>query len=209
MNGDRLSVIGAEEEAGVPAVEDFGVGRRRPPATRAGVTRKATLAEADGTPVDFYITLNRYPDGRPCEVFAKATNGHQGSCDSLCRLFSLLLQHAVPLASICRQLERSHFPPFGMVPGLGFVRSFSDLLARWVQSQCAAYPVSKSPNGEKGDTRDDIGGTDAGGASGAGIATAGGVASLEGTGCGSASHPPSEGAGGLLEPEGGEQPLSH
>lgn len=85
--------------------------------------------------MDFYITLNFYPDGRPCEVFTKATHGYQGWCDAICRLMSLLLQHGVPVEAICRQLEHAHFSPCGMVPGFGFARSFPDYLARWIIEQ--------------------------------------------------------------------------
>ena len=109
--------------------------RERPPLERDGVTHKVTLREATGEAVDFYITLNRYPDGRPCEVFVKASRGYQGWTDVLSRLVSLLLQHGVPLDAICRQLEYAHFTPCGMVPEFGFARSFPDYLARWMQAQ--------------------------------------------------------------------------
>ena len=122
--------------------------RERPPMDRVGVTHKVTLylsAGALGTgqaldgqksqAVDFYITLNRYADGRPCEVFVKATNGYQGWCDAICRLTSLALQHGVPADSIIRQLENSQFPPSGRVPGFGFVGSFPDYLAKWLKKE--------------------------------------------------------------------------
>lgn len=113
----------------------YDVVRQRPPVDRAGVTHKVTLYEPDGAKVNFYITLNCYPDGRPCEVFTKATGCYQGWADVVCRLASLLLQQGVPLETVCRQLERAHFAPFGMVPAFGFARSFPDYLARWIQKQ--------------------------------------------------------------------------
>ncbi len=132
--------------------------RERPATNRQGVTHKVTLGEplhqskdgggqaagapeasprcpADGGAVEFYVTLNRYPDGRPCEVFTKATNGYQGWCDAICRLISLLLQHGVATDAICRQLRHAHFAPFGLVAGSGFARSFPDYLARWLMGQ--------------------------------------------------------------------------
>ena len=121
--------------------------RERPPMDRWGVTHKVTLygpqQQSDGphaagqaqAAVDFYVTLNRYPDGRPCEVFVRTGGGHQGWCDAIGRLVSLLLQHGVPMGAVCRQLEFAHFAPFGMVPGFGFARSFTDYLARWMKSQ--------------------------------------------------------------------------
>ena len=39
--------------------------RQRPPDDRAGVTRRYRLSA-----VDLHVTLNRYADGRPCELFA-------------------------------------------------------------------------------------------------------------------------------------------
>jgi hypothetical protein len=109
--------------------------RERPATDRQGITHKVTLGESPDDRTDFYITLNRYPDGRPCEVFAKATGGYQGWCDCLARLMSLLLQHGVPVAVMCGQLERAHFPPFNMVPGARHARSFPDYLARWMEGQ--------------------------------------------------------------------------
>jgi len=109
--------------------------RERPARDRSGVTHKVTLGESPDERTDFYITLNRYPDGRPCEVFAKATKGYQGWCDALCRLMSLLLQHGIEPKAICRQLAFSHFAPFGRVPGFGFARSFPDYLARWIERE--------------------------------------------------------------------------
>jgi hypothetical protein len=111
-------------------------GRMKPPGERLGMTHKVTLGEHPEAPTDFYITLNRFPDGRLCEVFTKATNGYQGWCDAVSRLVSLLLQHGVPLEAICEQLRHAHFAPCGRVPHFGFARSFVDYLVRWMESQC-------------------------------------------------------------------------
>ena len=127
---DRGSEVSRPRDPASP--ESCGAVRQRPPTDRSGVTHKVTLGEPPEPRVDFYITLNRYPDGRPCEVFTKAGGGLQGWCDAICRLMSVLLQHGVPLETICGQLLRSHFAPCGMVPGFGFARSFADYLARWV-----------------------------------------------------------------------------
>ncbi len=111
------------------------MGRNKPEKDRSGYTRKVTLGEKPDKPVDFYITVNRYPDGRLCEVFTKATNGYQGWCDAICRLVSLLLQNGVDTQTICRQLQFAHFAPFGRVPGFGFARSFVDFLARGILTE--------------------------------------------------------------------------
>ena len=129
--------------------------RERPGTTRIGVTHRVLLTDppyedehgtgqaAGGSAqpdesrrVRFYIMLNRYPDGRPCEVFVKASHGYQGWCDAVARLVSLLLQHGVGVEVICRQLAHGHFAPFGMVPRFGFARSFPDYLARWMLGEC-------------------------------------------------------------------------
>ena len=132
------STHGAGQAAGAPEASAF-----------AGPTADMSpRCSADGGAVDFYITLNRYPDGRPCEVFAKATNGYQGWCDAVCRLVSLLLQHGVELQAICRQLAFAHFAPCGRVPSLEpggrswFARSFVDYLARWLESQVGGGPAT-------------------------------------------------------------------
>ena len=122
------------------------MGRDRPEKDRGGHTRKVTLGQAPnratsaangraGEKVDFYITVNRYPDDRPCEVFTKATNGYQGWCDAICRLVSLLLQNGVDTQTICRQLQFAHFAPFGRVTGFGFARSFVDFLVRGILTE--------------------------------------------------------------------------
>jgi hypothetical protein len=152
----------------VGSVERERPERGRPTMNRAGVTHKVTLGEmpderTDRTAssacrqVDFYITLNRYPDGRPCEIFAKATNGYQGWCDAVCRLVSLLLQHGVQPETICRQLAFAHFAPCGRVPGLElggrswFARSFVDYLARWMEGDIRGDSRAKTQRrkGEK------------------------------------------------------------
>lgn len=114
------------------------VAREKPTRTRGGVTGKVTLYESEAAPgvaadaIDFYVTLNRFPDGRPCEVFVKATGGYQGWCDALARLVSVMLQHGITVETIGQQLAHAHFAPFGMVPEFGFARSFPDYLARAV-----------------------------------------------------------------------------
>ena len=120
--------------------------RRKPMRDRAGVTHKVSLNEpgvglvdhaassASGQ-VNFFITLNRFEDGRPCEIFTKATHGCQGWCDAISRLVSVLLQHGVPVETICAQLAYASFAPCGMVPGFGMAHSFPDYLARWLQGE--------------------------------------------------------------------------
>ena len=166
MNGENEH--GAERSGAGAAAPGSCVVRQRPPMDRSGVTHKVTLyesqqqsgrahaagqaqqqsggAHATGQArdaIDFYITLNRYPDGRPCEVFVKAGGVYQGWCDAVCRLVSLLLQHGLPAAAICRQLEFSNYAPCGMVPGFGFARSFTDYLARWIRREIASTTPRK------------------------------------------------------------------
>jgi hypothetical protein len=106
--------------------------RRKPMRDREGVTHKVSLNQPGTGLVDFFITLNRFADGRPCEIFTKATHGYQGWCDAISRLVSVLLQHGVPVDTICAQLAYASFAPCGMVPGFGMAHSFPDYLARWL-----------------------------------------------------------------------------
>ena len=108
--------------------------RRKPMRDREGATHKVSLNEPGVGRVDFFITLNRFSDGRPCEVFTKATHGYQGWCDAISRLVSMLLQHGVPVETICKQLAYASFAPRGMVPGFGMAHSFPDYLARWMKA---------------------------------------------------------------------------
>ena len=109
--------------------------RRKPMRDRAGVTHKVSLNQPGVGSVDCFITLNRFEDGRPCEIFTKATHGCQGWCDAISRLVSVLLQHGVPVETICAQLAYASFAPCGMVPGFGMAHSFPDYLARWLQGE--------------------------------------------------------------------------
>ena len=98
------------------------VDRSRPPVTRNGTTRKIRLGR-----VTLYVTLNRLPDGTPCEMFGKADEGNQGQLDALCLTASLAMQHGVPLALILRHWRGMRYPPDG-IAGQG--SSIPDAIAR-------------------------------------------------------------------------------
>ena len=150
--------------------------RRKPMRDREGVTHKVTLFEAAEAPeastfagatadisqrcaadrraVDFFLTLNRFEDGRPCEIFTKATHGYQGWCDAISRLVSVLLQHGVPVDTICGQLAYANFAPCGMVPGFGIAHSFPDYLARWLNKEAKKEPERAVVGQDQRDQRD-------------------------------------------------------
>ena len=101
--------------------------RRKPETTRHGLTRKMTLAK-----VEVYATLNRDKDGRPIELFAKATEGWQGWVDVLCETASLAMQYGCPLSVLARHWRGHRFPPDGIA---GEGSSVPDAIARWLEEE--------------------------------------------------------------------------
>jgi len=95
--------------------------RRKPPTDRHGTTRKMPFGRSA-----IYVTVNRWPDGGVCEVFAKADEGLQGQADGICEAWSLALQHGCPVEAIVRHLYGHTDEPRGTV---GQPKGLRDALA--------------------------------------------------------------------------------
>lgn len=106
--------------------------RRRPSATRHGVTHKFTLAEQE-----YYVTINFYDDGSPCELFVK--NNKHGSmaggwADAFSIAVSLGLQYGVPFEKFVEHFRRMNFAPQGFVQSDSAIKmadSPVDYMFRW------------------------------------------------------------------------------
>ncbi len=113
--------------------------RRRLPRDRPpGVTGRLKIDTGEETHT-LYVTLNSYPDGRIGELFV--TQDKEGGTvgallDAVATAVSIGLQFGVPWSVYQAKFERQSFPPSGTTndpdPGLRFVSSPLDYLARWV-----------------------------------------------------------------------------
>lgn len=100
--------------------------RKKPPVTRTGSTYKIDI---DGVTV--YVTVNFDETGHPIELFAKASDGHQGWVDIMCLTASLAIQHGCPLETILAKWRWARFPP----SQLGIGTSIPDAIARLLMAE--------------------------------------------------------------------------
>jgi ribonucleoside-diphosphate reductase alpha chain len=87
--------------------------RRKLPTTRDGTIHKFDIAGHEG-----YLTVGKYSDGSPGEVFmsmSKEGSTLGGIMDSLGVMISLALQHGVPLEKIVSKFRGTRFDPKGLV----------------------------------------------------------------------------------------------
>jgi ribonucleoside-diphosphate reductase alpha chain len=100
---------------------------------RASLTHKFAFGGHEG-----YITVGLYPNGQPGEVFirmAKEGSTISGLMDSFAMIFSVSLQHGVPLRVICEKLAHTRFEPSGWTGNekMGYAKSLMDYIGRWLQ----------------------------------------------------------------------------
>jgi hypothetical protein len=112
--------------------------REHPHPTREGTTRVHRLGGAD-----LYVTVNRYSDGRPCEVLTRLGLGTDaeigpetahGLLRDLARVVSLALQHGVPAARLSAALRRSRYAPAPPVLGGNAATSIGDAIGRMLSA---------------------------------------------------------------------------
>jgi len=90
--------------------------------------------------VEFYITANRYPDGRVAEVFLtmdQTGSTLDGFADAWATAVSLYLQCGGGLGTLARKFSFQEFAPSGMSkePDLGRARSVVDYTVRWLERE--------------------------------------------------------------------------
>ena len=106
--------------------------RRRLPAERESLTHKFDVAGYEG-----YITVGKYPDGTPGEIFivmAKQGSTVGGLMDSVATAVSLALQYGVPLEVLVKKFVNTRFEPSGFTgnPEIPIARSLMDYIFRWM-----------------------------------------------------------------------------
>ena len=103
--------------------------RTKLPETRKSITHKFDLEGHE-----CYITVGLYEDGQPGELFikmAKMGSTVSGFADTMGILFSLALQHGVPLKVITDKLRYTLFEPNES----GKATSVPDYICKWMDEQ--------------------------------------------------------------------------
>lgn len=108
--------------------------RRKPAGTRPGITHKFQIEDEE-----FYVTLNAYEDGTPCEVFingAKHGSALAGWANAFALVYSFALQYGIDPEDLNGKLARMAFEPSGWVVSdeptpVKRASSPVDYVARW------------------------------------------------------------------------------
>jgi ribonucleoside-diphosphate reductase alpha chain len=123
--------------------------REKLPPERNSITHKFSIGGHDG-----YITVGKYEDGRPGELFikmAKEGSTLSGVMDGLALSISIGLQYGVPLRAIVDKLINTRFEPSGFTqnPDIRMASSLLDYIARWLGGKFIAPEYLKA-NGAYG-----------------------------------------------------------
>ena len=106
--------------------------RRKLPSTRDAVTHKFSIGGHEG-----YITVGKYEDGQPGEIFivmAKEGSTVSGLMDSFATAISLALQYGVPLKVLVDKFSHTRFEPSGWTGSkdIPYAKSVMDYIFRWL-----------------------------------------------------------------------------
>ena len=124
----------APAEASLPLQQDLfpGTRRRKLPAERDSITHKFSVGGHEG-----YITVGKYVDGQPGEIFikmAKEGSTLSGIMDAFALSVSISLQYGVPLRALVDKFVNSRFEPSGYTgnPRIRYAKSVVDYIGRWL-----------------------------------------------------------------------------
>jgi ribonucleoside-diphosphate reductase alpha chain len=109
--------------------------RRRLPDERPAITHKFSIAGHEG-----YITVGRFEDGTPGEIFlrmAKEGSTISGLMDAFATSISLTLQYGVPLKALVDKFSHMRFEPAGFTNNreIPIAKSVMDYIFRWLASK--------------------------------------------------------------------------
>jgi len=136
--------------------------RERLDSVRDGKTRRFNLKYLDeitGEPKElkFYVVANCYADGRLAEVFIrgdKIGGFLGGALDMWAIMFSLAMQHGIPMQTVMDKMRHQRFGPGAHGVGTGdpefpSCSSMFDLIAQWLEKRFPdgrlAQPVRAPP----------------------------------------------------------------
>ena len=109
-----------------------GTKRRKLPSERNSITHKFSVGGHEG-----YITVGKYEDGHPGEIFikmAKEGSTLSGIMDAFALSVSISLQYGVPLRALVDKFVNSRFEPSGYTgnPKIRYAKSVVDYIGRWL-----------------------------------------------------------------------------
>ena len=126
--------VKAAADVPAPAQQELfaGAKRRKLPAERDSITHKFSIGGHEG-----YITVGKYKDGEPGEIFikmAKEGSTLSGIMDAFALSVSISLQYGVPLRALVDKFVNSRFEPSGYTgnPEIRYAKSIVDYLGRWL-----------------------------------------------------------------------------
>jgi ribonucleoside-diphosphate reductase alpha chain len=109
--------------------------RRRLSDERPSITHKFDIAGHEG-----YITVGKYEDGQPGEIFIKMSKEGStisGLMDSFATAISMSLQYGVPLRVLVDKFSHMRFEPSGFTknPDIPMAKSIMDYIFRWLATK--------------------------------------------------------------------------
>ena len=115
--------------------DEFRPHRRKLRDERQSITHKFDIAGHEG-----YITVGKYEDGTPGEIFvsmSKQGSTISGLMDSFATAISYALQYGVPLQFLVDKFAHMRFEPSGFTknPQIPYAKSIVDYLFRWLASK--------------------------------------------------------------------------
>lgn len=116
----------------------FSASRERLPDFRRSITHKLEIRGK--TPLEGYVTVGLYEDGRPGEIFiklAKSGEALRGLANAWGIAMSFCLQYGVPLESLLSKYKFMRFEPAGMTANedIPMAQSVVDYIARWMEGE--------------------------------------------------------------------------
>jgi len=132
-----LNTAKDSEEKKAAAIEskEARLFRRRLSDERSSITHKFDIAGHEG-----YITVGKYEDGQPGEIFirmSKEGSTISGLMDSFATAISMALQYGVPLQVLVDKFTHTRFEPSGFTknPDIPMAKSIMDYIFRWLASK--------------------------------------------------------------------------
>ncbi|MFH1690888.1 MAG: hypothetical protein ABIE42_11755 [Candidatus Eisenbacteria bacterium] len=122
--------------------------RERLPSERAAIVWHIEVQTTDG-PLDCYVTVGLYPDGRPGELFLNIRGAgaerYSGLSDAFAIGVSIGLQHGMPLSEVTEKLCGTRAQPIGRI---GERLSVSLLHAIAARLEAKFYPEKAAARGD-------------------------------------------------------------
>jgi ribonucleoside-diphosphate reductase alpha chain len=125
--------------------------RRRLPDEREAITHKFSIAGHEA-----YVTVGKYEDGAPGELFvvmSKEGSVVSGLLDSFATAVSLALQYGVPLKVLIDKFSHSRYEPSGFTnnPQIRMAKSITDYIFRWLALKFLPAGEAQAAIGESDD----------------------------------------------------------